>query len=690
MLSKKEIEAAFLHKLAGSKLGPEDAKASGYACYSSEEVAAKKTFKNLTAHPAGGFTLPYYDPAGQYLDFFRFRYLEEPPRNGFAALTQKKAPRYVQPAGAAPRLYFSPLYPWAEYFKKPAAERWLVITEGELKAACACKLGYPVVALGGVWNFMSKRGGVDLIPDLADLPLAGTPVYIAYDSDTATNPDVMKAMNTLARRLLQLTEARPFIVRIPPLKDLPKAGLDDYIVAKGKTGFENLIKKAEEWEPSAALHELNEEVLFLREGANVMELSTRHRWRASDFINSVYANRTYSAKEVRKKETVLVEKRTAAEWIKWRGRAEVERMTYIPGAPTVVDSEYNAWRGWGVAEELIKRGDVTPWNELLDFLFRGHLPEHRKWFEQWIAYPLQFPGTKLFQAALLWGPPGTGKTLVGHTMGRIYGSNYTEVNERELHASFNEWAECKQFALGDEITGGDKRAVADYLKGIVTQKYLRINPKHIKPYTVPDCINWLFTSNHCDAFFVEDDDRRYFISEVKNKARDRDFYRAYDKWYRSPEGIGALFHYLLRLDLTGFDPMDPAPVTSSKKEMISDVRSEVASWCAALRENPDEVLRLDGGQPIMRHLWTTGELFAVHRARYGDTRLTENGLGRELKRAGFRKALDGAPLRSPRQGLVKLWVIRTEGLKDTQQPKYYADLYDRELGAMSLEKEKKY
>lgn len=418
---------------------------------------------------------------------------------------------------------------------------------------------------------------------------------------------------------------------------------------------------------------------MLIESGDILHLEKRHRWSPGAFTGAVYANRTHTVTEYRKDKAVLVEKKTARAWIEWDGRAEVERVTYQPGGPVIINNEYNAWRGWGMPVELIKRGDVTPWRELLKFLFTGHKEEHRRWFEQWLAYPIQHPGVKLFQAAVFWGPQGTGKTLVGHTMSRIYGANYTEVNERELHSNFNDWCEYKQFALGDEITGGDKRAVADYLKGIVTQKQLRINPKFVKPYVVPDCVNWLFTSNHCDAFFIEDGDRRYFIIEVKSAPREREFYRSYDKWYRSDEGAGALFYHLLHLDLEGFDPMDHAPATMSKEEMIADVRSELATWVVALRENPDAVLRDSSGTVIQRSLWTTRELYRLWELVAGsNTRVTENGMARELKRARFRKALEGQPMRTS-NGILKLWIIRNpKEIGGMKNPAQFVKLYESE------------
>src|SRR6185437_13904248 len=123
--------------------------------------------------------------------------------------------------------------------------------------------------------------------------------------------------------------------------------------------------------------------------------------------------------------------------------------------------------------------------------------------------------------------------------------------EEQLHAAFNDWSADKQFILADEITGsGDKRAHADRLKLMVTGSTIYVNKKFEPPYTLRDSINYLFTSNHCDAFFLEDSDRRYFVWEVNGSVPDVGFFNAYYRWLNH-DGASALFHKLMRLDLAG-------------------------------------------------------------------------------------------------------------------------------------------
>jgi hypothetical protein len=359
----------------------------------------------------------------------------------------------------------------------------------------------------------------------------------------------------------------------------------------------------------------------------------------------------------------------AAAWLRWPLRAEAERLTYDPGRPALLPRAdgaevvtngrdesfplYNVWSGWGTKP---RRGNVGPFLQLVDHLFKGADRVARSWFLDWLAYPLVYPGTKLFTSAVVFGVRhGTGKSLLGYTMGRIYGSNFTEITAGDLHSSFNDWAEGRQFVLADDVLGSNQRRDADTLKRMITQKELRINRKFVPTYVVPDRVNYYFTSNHPDAFFLEDDDRRFFIHEVVVDPLPEVFYVDYDLWLASEVGPAALFDYLLRRDVSGFNPAAPAPRTTAKARMIADARSDLGAWVERLRLEPEGVLRL-GERPLPGDLYSSRELLALYDPT-NSSRATANGVGRELKRQGFRQVARGRPVRSKR-GLERYFALR--------------------------------
>lgn len=286
----------------------------------------------------------------------------------------------------------------------------------------------------------------------------------------------------------------------------------------------------------------------------------------------------------------------------------------------------------------------------------------------------------MFTSAVLWGlRHGTGKSLVGYTLGKIYGKNFTEVDDEIIRSSHNEWAENKQFVMGDEISTGDKRSASDRMKTMITRQQLRLNPKYIPSYTVPDVINYYFTSNHPDSFFLEDDDRRFFIHEVRGAPLPDSFYKAYEKWM-GPNGtvgpgIPALFDHLLNLDMGDFLSSSRALMTRAKANMLENSRSDLGAWVSSLKEDPDTVLR-SAGQPVKHKLWRAEELLDIYDPQQKG-RVTANGLAREMARQQFHRAASGMGVRTL-AGQVKLWIVRDVEAMLKLGPTEIANIYNKE------------
>jgi hypothetical protein len=97
-----------------------------------------------------GYVIPYYDMRGKALPFYRVKLLDHHVK-------------YLQPKGSANHVYFPPTF--ADAFAK-YKYKVLVLTEGEKKAALACKLGIPCAGFGGVdsWNNRSIQ-----IPKISEI-----------------------------------------------------------------------------------------------------------------------------------------------------------------------------------------------------------------------------------------------------------------------------------------------------------------------------------------------------------------------------------------------------------------------------------------------------------------------------------------------------------------------------------------
>jgi hypothetical protein len=662
-----EVEEAMYDKLRSSALTEDHARQLQLEVFLAEDAK-----EQLGIAPKAGMKICYFDFDGKPTKFWRFRYLES-TLTSFQKAAKKKELRYVQAKKTLNELYLPPLVDWKTVKSDPSKP--IVLTEGELKAACACAFGIPTIGLGGVWCWRSSKHNLGLLPQFEEIVWGGRRVTVCFDSDAASNAMVVQAENALAKELVNLG-AHPYIARLPQLAPPNKTGLDDFIATEGKTALVEIFQQASEWSSLKELYALNEEILYVRNPGIILRLDRCFKMSVNAFIGHEYADRKYNEPVAIKGGVKLVTKSAAAEWIKWPCRSVVEGLVYEPGQDRLPgDDSYNLWTGWGC---IPAEGDITPWTTLLDFLFKGLSPEGRKWVEQWIAYPFQFPGAKMYSSLVVWGlVHGTGKTMLGQTLFRIYGDNNSvEISDQTLESAFNDWMENKQFAMGDEIAGGDKRQDSDRMKTRITQKNIRVNVKFMPTFTVRDCINYYFTSNHPDAIFLEDSDRRFFIHEVRGRPLPQEFYEAYHAWLNK-DGAQALFHHLLHLDLTGFNPSAPTPMTTSKQEMIDNGRSDIGTWVANLRESPSTVLRV-GEQELKYSLFTATDLHRLYDSE-GRGKTTVNGMARELARGGFQKAYRGNPVPTE-LGPQKLWVIRPILGHETMTGPELSNIYLAERG----------
>lgn len=662
--------ARALTKLQGSDLSEEDYKTLKIALVTPEQAKSARL-----PSATEGMKLPYFDLQGRVTKFFRVRYLAD-TRSGFEKLTGEKPIRYGQPTNTVNEVYLPPYLDWAAVAGDP--ELPVVITEGELKSACTTKHGYATMGLGGVWCFQSNKHNNPLLPVFDEFEWSERTVYICFDSDAALNPDILAAETRLATRLVE-RGAFVYICRLPAHQEVAKTGLDDFIVLRGAERLqEDVFDPAFEFEASKVLHSLNERVLYVRDPGFVWDRELKLKLTPDTFMRSAFANVHYWESVANKQGTTLVRRPAAKSWIEWEHRAEARGLIFAPGAPDIThEGLLNTWTGWGVKAPV--KGDVTPWVSLMDHLF-GADHTARKWFEQWCAYPLQHPGYKLATAVLLWGiVHGSGKTLVGHTLMRLYGKHSAEIHDTDLEDNRKEWAADKQFVLGDDIVAKGDRQMMRAIMTMVTQKTVRLNPKFIPSYALPDTINYLYTSNEPDALYMDDGDRRFFVHEVlADKYKN---YREYVRWRESTEGIGALWHYLLSIDTSAFDPQAPAPETAGKHEMQELGKSELGAWVRELRNDGPYILDKHG---FKGDLISAPELYAIYDPA-GAKRTSVNALARELKRAGFKPPATGSKVRLPDGRMRMVYVIKNadKWRKATwsQACEHYAQFLPEQRGA---------
>lgn len=244
-----DTEQQIRHDLGLSGLGPSDIRARPIDM--TERAACG------VPPQVEGYVIPYFNIAGKPLGFYRVKLFGHELK-------------YKQLKNTSNHVYFPPNF--MEVYKKHKTP-YIIITEGEKKAAAACKAGFPCIAFGGVDSWRNRilllpkdtefsaysynkalvgaklpSSGWDLEGIVADNVAVGFEelanflrdnklhAIIIYDSDETTaatgmKVEVQRAATELGfelrRRGLPIYQTRQLI--LPIIDNLGKTGLDDFL-----------------------------------------------------------------------------------------------------------------------------------------------------------------------------------------------------------------------------------------------------------------------------------------------------------------------------------------------------------------------------------------------------------------------------------------------------------------------------
>lgn len=201
-----------------------------------------------------GILIPLYGVEGGIVGY---QYKPNHPRSD---ANRGRVIKYENPTGASMRIDVPPRC--RSQLGNPATPLW--ITEGVKKVDSLASHGCCAIGLTGVWGFKGKNefGGVTILADFDHIAWRERLVYLVFDSDSASNPQVDKALRRLAEHL-NLKGAKVRILQLPPGKDGKKVGVDDYL-AQGGT-IEALIG-LERMDTTQTLREKSHELYCIENG----------------------------------------------------------------------------------------------------------------------------------------------------------------------------------------------------------------------------------------------------------------------------------------------------------------------------------------------------------------------------------------------------------------------------------------
>jgi len=231
----------------------------------------------------------------------------------------------------------------------------------------------------------------------------------------------------------------------------------------------------------------------------------------------------------------------------------------------------------------------------------------RRYFMQWLSYKYQHPATRgpgiimvahanfgtgrgslvsLIRA--MFSPELVGeidfKTLAGTT----YQSQYNEWLADNLIAVVNEAQEPAPNTSKWQVRSNAYERLKEVIEPGET--HMHILRKGAKNTRGRSFCSILVMTNHMDSVVLPREDRRLAILE-NGSPMPQAYWDVFHTWKTNPANIGAFVNELLKVDLSGYSPYAPPPMTAAKADMVDAGASELDRlFGEAMRQFKDTVL----------------------------------------------------------------------------------------------------
>ena len=166
---------------------------------------------------------------------------------------------------------------------------------------------------------------------------------------------------------------------------------------------------------------------------------------------------------------------------------------------------------------------------------------------------------------------GIGKSTLGTIVRRLVGEQNSRVAQtKDLKSSFDGWLVGKLIVQVDEVYEGGNWDLANKLKPLITEPTVSANIKYGPQIEIENYARFLMFSNHTAPLNIEEGDRRYFVFNSNAEPKEDGYYEALHKYIGTPEGMNAIYMFLCRRDLSGFNPHRRPPMTEAKRTIIEE------------------------------------------------------------------------------------------------------------------------
>lgn len=282
------------------------------------------------------------------------------------------------------------------------------------------------------------------------------------------------------------------------------------------------------------------------------------------------------------------------------GTRKVAGLTFDPGEPRFVNdregTKVNQWAGFEIKpwDEPVHDEEVELFTTYVREVLASGNEEHYAWIIGWIAHVLKEPNKRTGTALVLVGGQGAGKSFLGHRiMIPIIGQRHAAStnNVDAIVKDFNVTFESKLYVQCDEAMNSKQKSMAARLKSLVTDPFVKIEPKGVDAYMAPNHMRLMFTSNDIeDAIFLDGGrhDRRYTVVKVSSsKMNDPKYWEMMVKYTANVDNLSKIHRWLADHNYNRASIEKPL-VTSAKTKMQFHSWDPIDRWLAGwiIRHHP--------------------------------------------------------------------------------------------------------
>jgi hypothetical protein len=336
----------------------------------------------------------------------------------------------------------------------------------------------------------------------------------------------------------------------------------------------------------------------------------------------------------------------------------IERMhdfVYEPQSPEgVIERDglelLNTYRSSGLEPT---EGDASPFEEFLTYLVPDE--DERSHLLKMIAWTVRHPGEKLRHALLFRSEhQGVGKTMLTEIWAELLGThNVRKSTTEEITGPYQGFIMNTQLVVLEELNLGAGMRDYNKLKDLISNDVSPVNEKYQPIRNWRNVASFVMLTNLEVPLQIEASDRRIFFIDSPALPRDGEYYADFATWWQA--NLGVIKWYLGTVDLEGFRPAQPPPMTVAKQSLIADSRSELAR---------DVELEIDLREGVFqRDIVTLAEVEAqLGRSMHGKTKVKLTAALKTIGAVPFAQQRvpgrwDGC-IFIPQPGRASLWAIR--------------------------------